>query len=533
MLHFTVGQVLKLDILQASQPQLLSQPGPDANSELVRWMHILETARPEGLLPGGEFILTTATFLDQATQTSNDEVEAANRFLDTIEQTGAVAVVAEVLEGREHVIEALTKAAHHRRIPIYVLHRRIRFVELTQFAHENIAAARLQEVETDRRIHEAFTRLSVGSASTDRIVAEATALLGCQVVWEPTEQQANTVVVAEHQVVAGDEPLGRLSITGDCGAEASLIKTVLERASQAVSISVLARRSQQEMRRSMASSLFYQLRGGTDLSDEEVQWRLAETFDRPRLTSTRWWPVVFRIWDARRSGEELLNRLSGVLLDILEQLGAEQKLPVLAARSEIGVVDVLLPLDEIASPDHLLETARTRFTARLHGQGELVAGVGPETESAKAAAEQLVDAAQIAQAAQAYVASKGRQQAYFVAKDLGLRGLLAMLRHDQQLVLFVATELSGLLSVAKNRQSFEAWLAFLDSVLSAENKASLARSLHLSRPALYARIERMERLLGYGLENNAEQRTATHLALMAYRADPDAMYMVLRQREGE
>src|SRR5699024_73446 len=108
---------------------------------------------------------------------------------------------------------------------------------------ENIAAARLQEIETDRSIHETFTRLSVGSASTDRIVAEASALLNSKVVWEAHEQQSSIEVQAEHQVVAGNENLGRLLITDNCNAEDSLVQTVLERAAQAVSISVLAKRS--------------------------------------------------------------------------------------------------------------------------------------------------------------------------------------------------------------------------------------------------------------------------------------------------
>src|SRR5699024_4187283 len=111
----------------------------------------------------------------------------------------------------------------------------------------------------------------------------------------------------------------------------------LERASQAVSISVLARRSQQEMRRSMASSLFYQLRGGTEVSDQEVQWRLAETFGLPRLTSSRWWPVVFRIWNQQRQGEELLNLLFSEVLELFDLYVIEQNLLVLAARSDIGV----------------------------------------------------------------------------------------------------------------------------------------------------------------------------------------------------
>lgn len=531
MHYVTVAQVLDLELFQASRPQLISQPGPEANKELVRWMHILETVRPEGLLPGGEFILTTATFLDRAAISQKDGVAAASQFLDAIEETGAVAVAAEVLQGREHIVKVLREAAQHRRFPVYVLPKRIRFVELTQFVHESIAAARLEEVETDRRIHEAFTRLSMGSAGTERIVAEATALLGCTVMWESVEGQTEAAVVAEHQVVAGEEVLGRLITTGTGQAEEPLVRTVLERAAQAVSISVLARRSQQELRRSTASSLFYQLRRATDLSDQEVLWRLAETFGEPAPGSVRWLPLVFRIW-GEPPGEELRNRWSGVLLDVLEQVGDVQKLPVFAARSEIGVVDVLLPLQGLTSIGALMEAIRTRFNARLRGRGNLVGGLGPEVSSAKEAAEKLVNAAQIAQAAQAYVTATGDRQVYFAAKDLGLHGLLATLQDNEQLVAFVATELDGLWTSTTTQQAFQDQLQFVDAVVTSTSKAALARSLHLSRPALYARIKRLEKQLGYSLEDNPEQRTATHLALMAYRMNSDAMYSLLQQRAG-
>ena len=525
MMHVTVGQVLELDIFQSSQPVLVSSPAPNANDQQVRWMHILETARPEGLLPGGEFILTTATFLEGPPQVLE---HAANQFLDAVESTGAVAVAAEILAGREDVVEALTHAAKHRQIPVYVLHQRIRFVELMQQVHEKIASARLAEVETDRRIHEAFTRLSVGSASTDRIISEASALLGCPVIWEATEQYTEVVPTAEHEVVAGDETLGRLMITGECYAEKSLVKNVLERAGQAVSISVLTKRAQQEVRRSMATALFYQLRGGTDLSDEEVLWSLAETFGEQRLEAVRWWPVVFRIWDDHAS-EAVLNRRSGVLLDVLEQLGLVKNLPILAARSEIGTVEALLPFTDSTTLTELTEATRTRLTARLRGRGELVVGVGSETASAKVAAERLVDAAQVAHVAQAYVAATGVQRAHFFAKDLGLRGLLATLKQQEPLVLFVAAEFAGLLATTHSRKAFEEQLDFIETVLTGGNKATIARSLHLSRPALYARISRLEQQLGYSFENDAAQRTATHVALLAYRIDPEAMYAELRQ----
>ena len=529
MQQVTVGRVLELDLFRYNAPRLISQPAPSSVDEPVRWMHILETARPEGLLPGGEFILTTATFLDRNAGSQSDGVAAANKFLDSIEATGAVAVVAEVLPDRAQVATALSTAAQHRTTPIYLLDQRIRFVELTQFVHETIAAARLQEVETDRRIHEAFTKLSVGSASIGRIVAEATALLGCQVIWESLERQATTPAIAEHQVVAGDEPLGRLLITDTSQAETSLIQTVLERAGQAVAISVLALRSQQEMRRSTASSLFYQLRGGTELSAQEVQWRLTETFGYAPVTATTWQPVVFRIW-SQHHPEELLNRWSGVLLDILENLGSVQQVPVFAARSEIGVVDVLVPARNGTAIQELITATHQRFTSRIRGHSQLVAGIATQQETAKVAAEHLVDAAQIAHAAQAYVKTTGHQhRAYFYAKDLGLRGLLATLQNDEHLIAFIATELAGLIQQQPDRQAFEQQLEFVESVITAENKATLARTLHMSRPALYARIKRVETQLNYSLELDAEQRTATHLAIMAYRLNPEHMYRQVKR----
>lgn len=528
MRHVTVGRVLELDIFRNSPPHLISRPEAASDEAPVRWVHILETARPEGLLPGGEFILTTATFLDQMAESKHDgATAAAHRFLDTVEATGAVAVVAEVLPDRAPVIEALKSAASDRKTPIYLIYQRIRFVELTQFVHENIAAARLQEVETDRRIHDAFTRLSVGSASTSRIVAEATALLGCPVEWELSEHQSHGPVVAEHHVVVGNEPLGRLIIREHGATEDSLVQTVLERAGQAVAISVLALRSQREMRRSTASSLFYQLRGGTDLSAQEVQWRLTETFGYSPLTADTWAPVVFRV-SAQQQNEELLNRWSGILLGILEQIGSVQELPVFAARSEIGVVDVLVPARDTTELHELIETTYTRFTSRLRGQSSLVAGLSTAAGSAKTAAEHLADTAQIAHAAEALLGTTGQHRIYFYAKDLGLRGLLATLQNDDQLVAFVATELAGLLTHHRTRRAFEEQLHFLEALLNAENKAALARTLHVSRPALYARLQRLETQLGYGLEFDAEQRTATHLALMAYRLSPDQMYTSLK-----
>jgi len=51
---------------------------------------------------------------------------------------------------------------------------------------------------------------------------------------------------------------------------------------------------------------------------------------------------------------------------------------------------------------------------------------------------------------------------------------------------------------------------------SGGNKAALARTGYLSRPTLYARLARLEELLGVDLDD-AESRTSLHVALLLHR----------------
>lgn len=37
---------------------------------------------------------------------------------------------------------------------------------------------------------------------------------------------------------------------------------------------------------------------GTELSDQEILWRLTETFSQPPVQAVKWVPLVFRIWGA-------------------------------------------------------------------------------------------------------------------------------------------------------------------------------------------------------------------------------------------
>ena len=91
--------------------------------------------------------------------------------------------------------------------------------------------------------------------------------------------------------------------------------------------------------------------------------------------------------------------------------------------------------------------------------------------------------------------------------DVGLRGLLAMLADDERVQLYIDRQLSGL------REHDERWSSGLEAALAAllahpTSKTEAAASLHMSRPAFYDRIAKIEKLLEVDLEDRGHPRVA-------------------------
>ena len=93
-----------------------------------------------------------------------------------------------------------------------------------------------------------------------------------------------------------------------------------------------------------------------------------------------------------------------------------------------------------------------------------------------------------------------------------MRGLISLLRSDPRVQTFAETELAGLLT--HRAKHGDAMFDLLTSFLQAGgNKAELARTLHMSRPTLYARLDALQRVLGLDL-GDAESRTSLHVAML-------------------
>jgi purine catabolism regulator len=100
-------------------------------------------------------------------------------------------------------------------------------------------------------------------------------------------------------------------------------------------------------------------------------------------------------------------------------------------------------------------------------------------------------------------------------RDVRLRGLVRLLRDEPELQAFIERELGPLLENAP-------LLAVLRTYLeTGRNKSLAAQAHHVSRPALYRRLESIQTLLDVDLDD-WEQLTSLYVALLAHEAQQAA-----------
>ena len=140
-------------------------------------MHVSDLADLTDLLQGGELVLTTGSAM------LADPVG----YLEGLAATGAVGVIAELLDAE--VPQTVAATADRLGLPVVVLRRTIRFVEVTEEVHRSIVADQYEEVVFSRHVHEVFTGLGMRRAGVSEIVSAAAELIGRPVVLEDLTRQ--------------------------------------------------------------------------------------------------------------------------------------------------------------------------------------------------------------------------------------------------------------------------------------------------------------------------------------------------------
>lgn len=552
----TVRSILGLPVLREAGPQILG--GEGALDHPVRWVHVSEVLDISGLLSGGELVLTTGLELEKAPGLTAS-------FVRSLEEAGASGLIVEIIGNRMRSMAALRAAALGTALPVIVVERRVRFVQITETVHRMIVAEQLERVERARDVHEAFTVLSLESAGTEQVVERAAAMIGAPVVLEDLshlvlaysarklqttellddwERRSRTTPSASETTRSGPEawlqtPVGvRRQLWGRLVVPVPLeddeaAAMVLERAAQTLAINRLAERDRRELSHQAQAGLLNALRQPRGLSEGEAQARAAALGLR---RSPYYVPVVFRSGGESSGaspdhqapgGDPLAGQQEERAL--LEQLARALKSvsgTALTASIRSGSVGMILAIPAKQLEDPTLQRLAGALAGDIppsgpslvgsrppgHAEVEWSIGVGRLRGSLLEAAAGIDEASHVAETA---ATLPGDRKPFYRATDVRLRGLLALLRKDPRVQQFVESELAGVLHA--EARGAEGYLELLGQYLeSGGNKAALARNGYLSRPTLYARLGRLEELLAVDLDD-AESRTSLHVALLLYR----------------
>ncbi len=526
-MQLTLHDILDLPTVRAGDPEVVCSGPLDRP---VRWVHVSDLPDLSGLLTGGELVLTTGQALADPAR--------RDAYLPGLAAAGAVGVVVELGLHIDVVPESVRAIGAALALPVIALHLPVRFVEVTEDVHRRIVADQYAEVAYGQRVHEAFTALSMQRASIDQIVKAAAEMLDTPIVLEDLNRQVlafdgRSVPVS---VLLGDwerrsrlsadgawtacrvgpyrEEWGRLIAPRIAEADGRTVMT-LERAAQALALHRMVEQNRSSLELRAQSGLVDDLRRGRIVDEAEATARAHALGLRPALTYV---PLAARLWEAAGADQVVVQQRRVRTLDAIMHTVRAAGHTGLAATRDDGQIDLVLAPQRASGQTGSLEevlgdvcSAIRRSITRVDGVSECVIGVGPESSRLIDAVGGLREAGHVAEVAMSLPLPL-HDKPFHRAADVRLRGLLSLIRSDPRVQAFAETELAGLLAhrATHGDEAFDLLRAFLDA---GGNKAELARTLHMSRPTLYSRLDALQRILGLDLDD-AESRTSLHVAML-------------------
>ncbi|MEU3210748.1 PucR family transcriptional regulator ligand-binding domain-containing protein [Nocardiopsis alba] len=523
----TLAEVLRLPALQRARPRVVT--GSEYLDVAVRWVHIAEVTDLAHLLRGGELVLSTGIAMP-------DDPEALRHYIEDIADAGVSGIAVEL--GRKYHAELPTpflEAARDARLPVVLLDREARFVEITEAVHIRVVNEQLEELRESEKLHSVFTQLSVEGADAAQILREVAQLSGCPVVlenlthqvlacdlngedpgtlltsWESRSRAVRSGSRTVHvpstgwlvtTVGARGQDWGRLILI--TGATPTARQTMLiERAATTLALGRLLERHQESLERQTHRTIITGIIDRAYSEPEEALVR-ARAVGVP-LNGRELVGLVLRL---RESGTGLAAQAR--LSDTAEGAAKacrELRLPALVGSLDDLRVGILLALPSRPRLDPILYLLAERVRATV-GDAAVLA-VGSTADDIREVRRSFLEARQVGDVA----VRQSDHRPFYRLPDLHLRGLLHLFRDDERLQTFVERELGPLLDhdARHNGDLTDMLRHYLGA---GRNKALAASRAHLSRPAFYERLRRIANVLDADLES-VEDCLSLHVALLS------------------
>ncbi|MGY1813572.1 PucR family transcriptional regulator [Blastococcus sp. SYSU D00820] len=519
----TVARVLDVPVLRSADPLLVA--GASGVDRTVRWVHTTELVDVAPLLRGGDLVLSTGIALP-------DTGEELVGFAESLDRSDAAGLVIELGRRWADLPPALVEACDRLGLPLIALRREVRFAAVAQAVGERIVDAQLEELREAQRVHDVFTELGLAEADPAEVLEAVARLTGATVVLEDGQhrlvdyrpgpgdaagfladwQRRSRAVPLDRRttwdpangwlltrVGRPERSWGRLVVQAP-EVPAPRLVAAAERAAAALALHNLHHRQRDSLvRRTHAEILAALVR---DATAPEVLQRC----ELAGLPVGRRSFVGLTVRLAEAPEDAVPRRVPGVETVLAAAVHAlsEERVPALVAVVD-GDVRVLVSLDRSADPADVVE----ELARRLHRRNTVVIGAGAAVDRIAAVGRSLCESVHVVDS----VRHRADGPLVHRLSDVHLRGLLTMLADDERLRMFVTRELEPL------REHDARWsTGLLDAVRALVrnpcSKSDAAASLHMSRPAFYDRLAKIERLLGVDLDD-PDIRVSLHAAVMA------------------
>ncbi|MEU9367264.1 PucR family transcriptional regulator [Streptomyces avermitilis] len=507
----SVRQVLTLDRVLAGEPEVVA--GAGHLDRPVRWVHVAEAADVGVMLTGGEMVLTTGVLLA-------GDPEAQAEYIRSLHRAEAAAVVLGLGRAFPTPPDVMRRAAERCGLPMVVLHRPFPFAELTEEVQSRLVRQKFAAVSLSEAVRTALTGLITAGAPLQRMLDEIAGHAACPVVvtnlahrvlatagersavddvlrdWERIARQAGGsegVGWVRAELGGRGERWGRIVLCGYRG-DAATGRLLADRAAEALVLHRMLGGSAHTWEEQSAQGLLTDLVSGVVPARQLLPRARAAGLPVNRRTFV---PLVVR------DGEP------PVLDRVLRMLG----LPGLVAELADGATAVLLSLARDQDAEALSAHFATRLRTESGASGTVVAAADPRTAWDDVPSG-LREARHVADAV-AENSAVLDLPAVVRLRDVHLRGLIRLLRDDPYVQSFAERELDGLLC---GRDAESDLLPVLRTYLATgRNKSRTAQLHHVSRPALYRRLEAIQTRLGVDLDD-FEQAASVHIALLAHDA---------------
>ncbi|WP_024795461.1 helix-turn-helix domain-containing protein [Tomitella biformata] len=510
----TLREVLALPSFKAADIEVLAG-SPDTT--VVRWVHSSEVYEMGGLLAGGELLLTTGLGLHGRSP------EQLTAYLDLVADAGCVALAMEVGRSFLAAPPELVEAARRRDLVFLVLRAVVPFERMGEDFHDLLLRRRLGSARTSEAVWRELLDLVVAGQGMTALLNRVARLGDCGV--DLLDEEGRVIergrgvgseggeAGAEHMALDVRGPtgsLGRLVLNGRATARR---KAVGNCAAVAVALE-LGRHPDLGPRQSLAQSVITDLVGGVLTSHADLSERLAAAGWTPlegqhvlvaAVDIDQRTPVRELSNPVREAVQAVLGRcLVGVTANHVVVL-AQGWLPAAPARVRAAFVEV----------DGVLRGGPGGAAVRAVG----VAAPVQQLSDISAAVGQSREVVQIAR-------RFGTRTGVILARDVGIQRMLGSDVEPATLTAYIAEQLGAV--IAYDTEHSADLVRTLDALLANRgSKSETALRLGIRRQSLYARLARLENLLGASLDDPT-QLAGLGLALIAWRMrtglDPQAAF---------